>query len=145
MNIKVDNSNQVGFTGTRDGMTDRQKRSFSKLIEVIGVSEFHHGDCVGSDTEAHDIIVNNEKSIAIHIHPPKNSSMRAFNKSEHIHEEKEYLERNRDIVDATSILIATPKTCMEKQQSGTWTTIRYAQKANKLTFIIKPDGIAIVK
>jgi len=132
--------NKVGFTGTQCGMTYRQKSSFEKLIKMIYVSEFHHGDCVGADTEAQNIVKKESTAIAIHIHPPKDPSRRAFNKSDYIFEEKEYLERNHDIVDAANVLIATPKTFIEQQRSGTWATIRYARKMRKSIFIIKPDG-----
>ena len=52
----------VGFTGTRQGMTDDQKCALRKLLSEIARNGsfpllFHHGDCVGSDEEAHEIAV----------------------------------------------------------------------------------------
>lgn len=135
--------NKVGFTGTQCGMAYKQKSSFEKLIKMIYISEFHHGDCVGADTEAQNIV--KKESVAIYIHPPKDSSKRAFNEFDYAFEEKEYLERNRDIVDAVNVLIATPKTFTEQQRSGTWATIRYARKIKKSIFIIKPDGAVAVE
>ena len=129
---------KIGFTGTQLGMTQKQKETFARLLDILGVEEFHHGDCVGADTDAHKITV--EKAIPIFIHPPVNPIKRAFNKSENILEEKPYLKRNHDIVDATEALIAVPKGYKEELRSGTWATIRYALKRDKGVAIIEPSG-----
>lgn len=43
MNIK-----DVGFTGTPDGMTERQSIMFAVLLEETEGDQFHHGDCMGA-------------------------------------------------------------------------------------------------
>ena len=43
---------------------------------------------------------------------------------------KPYLDRNRDIVDACEVLLATPDG-PERLRSGTWSTVRYARKIGK--------------
>jgi len=129
---------KVGFTGTKQGMTVEQKKVFWETVMVNEISEFHHGDCVGADADAHEIMVTDHDII---IHPPKNPSKRAFcKKYREIREEKEYLDRNHDIVDETDMLIACPCGHSEVIRSGTWATIRYATKRGKLVFIIYPDG-----
>ena len=131
---------RIGFTGTSRGMTVDQKGSFTKFIENIADQlEFHHGDCVGADEEAHDIIKQLGYPDPI-IHPPIKEDKRAFCTSETIMPAKEYLKRNRDIVDACDVLIATPHEHIEKVRSGTWSTVRYARKRRKKTIIITPDG-----
>jgi hypothetical protein len=40
---------KIGFTGTKDGMTDPQKSTLRDLLDG-GSGEFHHGDCVGAET-----------------------------------------------------------------------------------------------
>lgn len=122
---------KIGFTGTKQGMTKGQESELQKLLPKERF-EFHHGDCIGADTQAHKIAQN----AVIFIHPPKNPRFRGFNKSENILPEKDYLERNKDIVDATDYLIAAPKTRTEELRSGTWATIRYALKKNKEVHII---------
>jgi len=47
---------KIGFTGTRDGMTQHQKEQFVLAMQDLSPSEFHHGDCKGADAEAHDIV-----------------------------------------------------------------------------------------
>jgi len=44
---------KIGFTGTQRGMTDAQKNTLRKMVP--NDAELHHGDCVGTDAEAHDI------------------------------------------------------------------------------------------
>jgi len=134
---------KVGFTGTQSGMTIQQHNSLWPLLKKLRTSEFHHGDCIGADTDA-TMLVHDIGGIIIHCHPPKNKSKRAFTDKLYIesivYDAKEYLDRNHDIVDATNILVATPKEFNEELRSGTWATIRYARKKHKKIYIIYPDG-----
>lgn len=126
-----------GFTGTRQGMTPQQKRS---VREILGsASTFHHGDCLGSDEQAHDIAKSIGLSVVIH--PPSNDSMRAWCDGDESFPEKDYLTRNKDIVDFSSYLIAAPaEEKGEKLRSGTWSTVRYARKVGKKVFVVRPSG-----
>ena len=127
----------AGFTGTQEGMTSQQK---SRVAECFArVKELHHGDCVGADATADDIA--HGMQIRVVIHPPVNHSKRAWCKYDEIFEEKDYLVRNRDIVDSSDFLIATPKEEVgEELRSGTWSTVRYARKKGKLVFVVRPSG-----
>jgi hypothetical protein len=116
-----------GFTGTRHGMSDEQKEHLRELFALGDISEFHHGDCIGADAEAHYIAA--DFNIPIIIHPPTNSVARAFCIGATIElPPKDYLTRNHDIVDCCDILLAAPKTAREEQRSGTWATVRYAKR-----------------
>ena len=133
---------KIGFTGTKKGMSTEQIVAFHELIDQLdhdeGISEFHHGDCVGADADAHEIMYIGCDVI---IHPPTNSSKRAYCKGyKELREEKEYLDRNKDIVDETNLLIAIPCGYLEQIRSGTWSTIRYARKQGKTIIILFPDG-----
>lgn len=59
-----------------------------------------------------------------------------------MHPEKDYKVRDKDIVDMSERMIATPF-CPEIARSGTWTTVRYARKKNKPLWIVMPDGQVI--
>ncbi len=128
---------KVGFTGTRHGMSDEQFKEFENLIKSKEISEFHHGMCVGADKQAHDFI----KSLKLKIvgHPPKYSKFVAGCCCDIVKESHDYLQRNKNIVDETDILIATPDV-KEKIRSGTWSTVRYARKQNKKIYIIHKNG-----
>ena len=132
---------KVGFTGTKKGMTEKQKNKFARLILDLWPSEFHHGDCVGADAEAHQIVerLSFGNVIEIQIHPPENSDKRAFCKASIIRKPKDYLSRNHDIVNSTDVLIVCPKSNKEQIRSGTWATVRYARKKMKKIWIIYPD------
>lgn len=133
----------VGFTGTQQGMTEDQRLMLtSELFEAdsaSGAVTFHHGDCVGADSQAHAIAVT--MGLGIVIHPPKNDTKRAYCRQGNsvVLPPKEYLERNHDIVDMSKVLIACPRG-PETLRSGTWATVRYARITGIHTVIIYPDG-----
>lgn len=134
----------VSFTGTRKGMSPLQEALIMNILKSEDFTEHHHGDCEGADKQFHNLIVDRFKGIRgglsnlIFIHPPDNDKYRAFCKEGLALPEKPYLERNKDIVDSSPLLIATPHKDDEinKQRSGTWSTIRYAKKQKKDIIII---------
>jgi predicted Rossmann fold nucleotide-binding protein DprA/Smf involved in DNA uptake len=130
---------RIGFTGTQKGMNSTQRENLAYLLRnASGKNEFHHGDCIGADAEAHELALDN--GIAVILHPPENSTRREFCQG-HVHEEapKPYIERNHDIVDACEVLVATPSG-EEVQRSGTWATIRYAKRIGRKCIILYPNG-----
>lgn len=136
---------KIGFTGTQKGMKASQAGKLYGILNeyynynLFDNSEFHHGDCYGADAQAHQIAKSFKLNIIIH--PPINTSKRAFCKDYYlILPEKEYLDRNKDIVKSCELLIATPNEFREQLRSGTWSTIRFARKRKKKIIIIYPDG-----
>lgn len=129
------NPRAVGFTGTRNGMTQIQTVAVATLIRDF--QTLHHGDCNGADEQTHAIAVQSD--LRTESHPPIKTVMRAFCQADVIHEPKDYIARNHDIVDATCHLIAAPRT-MYEDNSGTWATIRYARKMFKPVTVVFPDG-----
>lgn len=140
-NPQPDQNVIVGFTGTRDGMTPQQKQSFDGLIRALRITEFHHGDCLGADADAHALVRLLSPPTRIAIHPPDNFRMAAYCKGDVAYGARPYLERNADIVNVTDVMIACPKEFVEIQRSGTWATIRLARKRDKRLYIIGPKGI----
>lgn len=135
----------IGFTGTRDGMSKPQ------LIRLAGTLhrnyrsrfEFHHGDCVGADDEAAELAFR--LGLEVHGHPPINESKRAFSPFTHVwYPAKDYHPRNHDIVDATTLTVATPKDYSPEANSGTWATVRYAIGQKKIVYVFLPDGARMV-
>ena len=132
-------ASSIGFTGSRNGMTPLQKDKLRKLVGSLqSLQSFHHGDCKGADAEAHDIITELCPNVSIIIHPPSNDKMRAYKKGT-VLQPKDYIARNHDIVDSTSIMIATPQEAESdprSQRSGTWATIRYARRLGRPIHIL---------
>ena len=122
---------KIGFTGTREGMSQHQKEQFALKIYELNPSEFHHGDCIGADADAHDIIRAIFPHIKIVIHPPEKNTARAFKTGDEIRLPYGYIVRDRHIVNDTDYLIGSPLTNAEVIRSGTWTTIRHARKTGK--------------
>lgn len=130
---------KIGFTGSRKGMTTRQRLGLGDTLRHFRdrITEFHHGDCLGADAEAHHIAVNILGADKVHVHPPRDPKMRAFCQSPHILPEDDYLSRDRAIVEASDIVIACPKAGRPAPRSGTWYTIRYAQKSGVRVSILE--------
>lgn len=125
---------KIGFTGSRWGMSNQQKYTLEDLLRAIKPEEFHHGDCVGADAEAHRIALM--LNIPVIIHPPGNPTNRAFCDGGTVLPTAPYNTRNHGIVDDTDILIAAPQSEEQVIRSGTWATIRYATKINRRVEII---------
>ncbi len=139
---------KIGFTASRNGMSNAQKDALRRLLKahfVVG-AEFHHGCCIGGDEEAH--IIARGLGYWIVLHPPTDlrfvsDAMRAnFNSvpGSHICEPLPYLKRNREIVEETVELIAAPKEDEEpaqKRGGGTWATIRCARRLGRPVTILE--------
>lgn len=135
---------KIGFTGTRQRPTEAQRLALAKLLEMSGAEELRHGDCTGADAVAHHIALALRELRGlprIVIHPPVGEVYRAnCQGADEVLPVQEYLIRNRAIVDATDRLVALPQSAVEKQRSGTWSTIRFARYRKKPVVIIFPDG-----
>jgi len=138
MSLKQDS---VTFTGTRTGMTSEQRKAVKLLLKTTHPLMVHHGGCHGADSEfdvlAHDL------GIPIVVHPGDNNQRFKFTKKKNriVCHVSPYLERNREMVNLSSVLIAAPKTRNEEPRGGTWFTIRYARKVFTPTiYTIYPDG-----
>lgn len=130
----------IGVTATRNGATVAQQRRLLSILSQWRPHQFHHGDCLGGDTDAHNIYRIAVPGGSIVCHPPINPELRAFNECDEYHAPYEYLQRNKHIVMAVHHLVAIPDGFEETQRSGTWSTVRYARTTKTPHTIIFPDG-----
>jgi hypothetical protein len=133
----------LGFTGTRVGMTEAQRTTFRRFVRQF-YGCFHEGDCIGSDFMAAEI-VDDIGGYFFHIHPPISQKWRANyipkNSDYKMWEEKFFSERDLDIVHESDVMVATPSGMREiRRGSGTWLTIRMARAELKPLALIFPDG-----
>jgi hypothetical protein len=136
----------IGFTGTQQGLTNPQRSSlFTLLAQLFDLgARFHHGKCIGADSQAHYLA--NMLGYAIVLHPPLLGKKEAkcpieIEEGDEIRPRRDYLDRNRDIVNETTILVACPKEEEgEALRSGTWFTVRYARDLKRKIYIIRPNG-----
>ena len=133
---------KLGVTGNRNGTTMQQRDTFTYWFSHYNkdITEFHHGDCVGVDEEICEIVQDISPAITIICHPPISTLYRAFTTYDLCMKEKDYLDRNHDIVDAVTVMWGFPTGFKEIVRSGTWATIRYAKRMNKELFVAWPDG-----
>ncbi len=128
---------KVGITATRVGLNPKQIRDLHNYLNEDQPEEFHHGGCRGGDTEASWIA--HRKGIRVVCHPPTDEKDIGDYYADEVLPSKEYLDRNHDIVDVVDKMYAFPKEDKEQWRgSGTWATIRYAQKKHKRLLVSKP-------
>lgn len=132
----------LGFSGSRDGMTEMQRIVLQNMLHLWQPKEFHHGMCIGADEQAHAFAF--ALKIPIIGHPPEDRRLIMTFKKEEFREIETafpYLTRNRYIVSVCDTLIATPKDVHHARVGGTWYTIKFAvAKRNKKVFVIAPNG-----
>jgi len=128
----------VGFTGIQEGMTRLQLAYLESTLARLCPEEFHHGDCVGADAEAHEFVRRVYPRCRVVVHPPEDGRKRAFCAGDLICDQRPYLVRNLAIVACCEELVAAPKSPVEELRSGTWATVRYARKAGKRVWILRP-------
>lgn len=131
----------VGFTGTREGMNERQLDQLALMLMALhtgradAANDFHFGGQFGADLEARKIA--KPLGFGIDWHPCPGVAMDTL-VDKHGYDLDELLAerwhgcfpplvRNHHIVDAATVLVAAPRTDAEELRSGTWATIRYAR------------------
>ena len=138
---------KIGITGTREGMTDYQSEQVydalnSLMQDCIGSAikpEFHHGDCVGVDSEA--ALFAQALGYTIVCHPPTSSEYQGSVGGDEVRAKAGYLQRNRTIVDECDILLVVPLQMAWQPRGGTWYTHDYAKKKDVLYLVCWPEGI----
>ncbi len=118
----------VAFTGTREGMSDYQKELLWGLLQSFKDVTLAHGDCIGADAQAHEMA--EMLNLPIVIYPPSNPKYRAYCRITEIPEAL-YEARDRLMVRSAGVVIAAPRGTWEQLRSGTWRTIRYAEKIGR--------------
>lgn len=122
----------VAFTGTQKGISINRREILIRQIRFLNPKIVWHGDCVGADTQFHEILRKLFPRVRIYIAPGDVSpEKRGFNDGDLTAEVMPPLERNKLMVLKSEQLIACPDTTQEMLRSGTWATIRFARKHNK--------------
>jgi hypothetical protein len=137
---------RIGYPGSRHGMTTPQMLAVhGYLNHTLLVNdwdglliEFHHGDCIGGDAQAHVIAtVTGCRTVA---HPPLNPSKRAWCQADEIRPPDGYLRRYWAIASETGELLATPESPVPDVHSGTWIIAMYAVQLGHPARLFMPDG-----
>jgi hypothetical protein len=133
---------EVGVTATRRGLNSHQLTNIFRwlLSDRRNISKLHHGKCVGGDEEINDAA----RSLDIYTvgHPPVNPRYLSDCVVDEEREAKEYLERDRDIVWETAVLLVAPYQNEEPSSyrgSGTWYTYGVAKENKHRVVLFWPD------
>lgn len=136
---------EIGFSGTRRGMSSRQKSRVFYLLNHFQPVRVHHGDCVGADEQFGKIAYR--LHIPIVLHPPSAEALRAHCERGttaggivEVRDPADYLKRDRAIVKATQLLIAAPLGQGKTRNGGTWYTVKYAMKKKRDYVICYTNG-----
>jgi hypothetical protein len=138
---------KIGFTGTQRGITYLQRDELQRRMLGLEAKLLIHGACIGADFEADRLACR--LGIPRHAYPSDIANkrvaeevLRLCNASELVYEPTPLrpLVRNHLIVHKCDMLIACPGEEFEVLRSGTWATIRYANKRNVPTIVIYPSG-----
>lgn len=134
----------IGFTGSRFGMTDNQHSEVAFLIAMLGGFDIlitaHHGDCIGSDAEFHELARRCGALVEVHPGPANDVARQAGCWGNVRHPAKKHMRRNMDIVLASEVMIATPHGAWEQTIGGTWRTVEMARQEKKPLVIVWPNG-----
>jgi hypothetical protein len=106
----------VGITGTANGWTPEQETVVSMVLGGLA-------DCAGVDEQAADLAERLGYRVTTHPDDP-------IDETKH----------NREIVDASDLLIGVPYGDEEWPGSGTWYTINYAREVGVPVFVVGPTG-----
>ena len=106
----------------------------------------HHGDCVGADAEFHDLCRDEPHSFIV-VHPGPVDDLP--NQAGRIGDERRaafpHMRRNKNIVLASTVLLAAPFELTQQPYGGTWRTIDMARKAKRPLAIVSRDGAMTVQ
>src|SRR6266567_5158831 len=135
---------QIGFTGTCHGMTPLQRAAVAAILEPLAAAGgfvAHHGDCIGADAEFHDLCRELPQSfIVVHPGPPDDLPNQAGRVGDERRVPLPHMRRNKNIVMASTVIIAALFELTQQEHGGTWRTIEMARKAKHPLAIVSCDG-----
>jgi hypothetical protein len=137
----------IGVTGTRHGMTVLQLAAFRGLIQALigctsNLNTFRHGSCAGADVEAARVVrdVSMPAWIVALPGPDGDEWRRVSGVDNETLPPKTHFARNRDIVNASDVMIVCPAEMAIAERGGTAYTHNYAVKRGVPVYIVWPDG-----
>lgn len=135
---------KLAFTGTRKGMTERQRGIVLQLVEERRekILSAHHGGCLGADLDFHSICLGLALPV-VEVWPGHVPSWRArceetMTTKVITHQVMNTLDRNWEIVHSADLLIACPESPVEQLRSGTWSTVRISSRLNVPCIVVSP-------
>lgn len=132
----------LGVTATRQGLTILQRKAMKEQLLELDPEELHHGRCIGGDTDIHGIwrLTLGRRRVVGHPCDLEDFQNPLLDCDE-LMPELPPLMRNGNIVRRSDEMIACPAEIVERKRgSGTWATIREAERQGKRCRVILPGG-----
>lgn len=126
----------LGFTGTRHGMSPAQHArmllELDRLIDLDEMTNAHHGCCVGADAQFH-AAVRDIPCVCVVGHPgpdwPDGDLCDRSLQFDALIRPRPHMQRNREIVADSKVMLAAPFEDEPQMRGGTWKTIGMARRA----------------
>ncbi len=133
---------RVGAAATREGLSDEQKAAVFEhfrqwMIYALSPPELHHGGEAHGDRDIHRAyrkVYGTAGRVVIYPASDQPPHLCDWSDADHVCEAAPSLQRNKDIVAAItegSVLIACPRLKAQELRSGTWATVRAAERSRK--------------
>jgi hypothetical protein len=134
---------KIGFTGSQHGLTSPQRAELKVLLDRLKPELVVHGACIGADDWFDQLAAKLRIPRLVF---PGNVPAKRVHDDELIHRSatveirapKPMLNRNKDIVRNSDLLIACPRQAHEVIRSGTWATVRFALHTNVEVYMVWP-------
>lgn len=125
---------RYSVTGPARYLTDEEFVAVERAVRALtNVDEFTTGGAYGIDTAAASVAFRKHPQAFHRLCIPKgknyNIAMHDYPFHEIVWVEGGYMKRNDVLVAHADVLLAFPETLKEQRRSGTWATIRRAEKA----------------
>lgn len=149
------NACHVSVTGTCNLLSPAQRGALGRILASLGLSHrrplvLHHGCSKGADEAAHQISRRLGRRWSIQGHPGADADGESPWRAQGImrdldvlHRTKLYEDRNRDIAEASDILVvlpASPELDPRSHQSGTWRTVQIMRELDRRIILIPRSG-----
>lgn len=119
-------------------MTPNQERAVGRALQKFRPEEVHYGCCIGADDAFYAIARLCDTKIFGH--PSTLEKFTIVRDCYRLNPPIPPLDRNREIVSISDIIIGCPYEHSEQQYGGTWFTLREASRLKKEFYVIVPDG-----
>jgi hypothetical protein len=133
--------NKVAIITSRFDITNKQLESFRKLLEVFDKEK--NVFLIGGDEADYNVFLTLlGQGFGVELYPRagNNEDVDKFNGAKVINNPLPLRERNKRMIDESTIVVGIPQTFNEYEDSPAWKTIRFAIQNDKEIYVISPNG-----
>lgn len=129
----------LGFVGTADSLTLAQADTVRRLFAVFKPRQIHHGDCLGSDVDVHNLA--RQTTARIVAHPPLGHARRAHLAAHLVLRPAGYVSRLRTIVACCEVLLVAMPSHGSQLRKGMVDLVARGVAPGASFIVITNDGL----